>query len=103
MKLYALYDVKADAYSNFVAEKSDAVATRQFAEAVTQPNSVLGKYADDFELVRIVDLPESIVELRQLDSELAFDHIVVVTARQVMDLEVKASPDSAQLSLIKEA
>lgn len=102
MKLYALYDRKADAYSNYVAEKSDAVATRQFAEAVTQPNSILGKYADDFELVDLCFLPETSEETKDSGDRVPFEHRVVVTARQVMDLQQKAAPDG-QLSLLKEA
>jgi len=96
MKLYALYDVKADAYTNFVAEKSDAVASRQFAEAVTQPNSVLGKYADDFVLVCLGAVPES-VDGEDESTIGRFNHDIVLSARQVMDLQASGP------SLVKEA
>lgn len=101
MKLYALHDKKAKALSNFVVERSDAVASRSFAEAVTQPNSVLGKYADDFELVALCDVHQDydgqFDEIMHTESH---GGVVVVTARQVMDLQPKVD---GQLSLLKEA
>lgn len=105
MKLYALHDKKAQALSNFVVERSDAVATRFFAEAVLQPNSVIGKYPDDFELVALCDVSQ---DYPQADLEFAKQMFVlsdapaavVVTARQVVDMQPKAD---GQLSLLKEA
>lgn len=113
MKLYALHDKKAKSLSNFVVERSDAVATRFFAEAVLQPNSVIGKYPDDFELVALCDVSQDYGDqfhtlfIRPLDADVDANHelvgsslVVVVTARQVVDMQPKAD---GQLSLLKEA
>lgn len=108
MKLYALHDKKSRSLSSFHAAKSDAVASRDFAQAVVEPKSLLGKYPEDFELVALAVLEE------ELDAE--SDHMggrveeiqpyaVVLTAKQVMDLQPKVgqSSDPAQLALLKEA
>jgi len=58
MKLYALHDRKSEAFTSFHAEKTDAVASRAFVEAVLRPDSVLGKFPEDFELVRLAELSE---------------------------------------------
>lgn len=98
MKLYALHDKKAKAFSSFHVEKGDAVASRGFAEAVNSANSVLGKYPDDFELVSLCDVhdayqgwPERILG--------DFEFRVVLTAAAVVAMSVQ----DGQLSLLKEA
>lgn len=104
MKLYALHDKKANALSSFHVEKSDAVASRGFAEAVSQSNSVFGKYPDDFELVAIAEVNDSTVERwDNVVPVLAVDgkrYEVILTARQIVDLR---GGGDTQLSLIKEA
>lgn len=104
MKLFALHDKKAQALSSFAAFKSDAVATRDFAAGVMQEGSMLGKYPDDFELVCIAELNEDtsvqadpVWPVEPLDGARM---VVVVTARQIVDLQ---RPQDAQLSLLKEA
>lgn len=101
MKLYALHDKKACALSSFHVERSDAVATRGFADAVLAKDSVFGKYADDFELVSLCDVSQD-YEGQFSDAECVCDvaHRVIVTARQVVDMQPKAD---GQLSLLKEA
>lgn len=100
MKLYALHDKKARALSNFVVERSDAVASRHFQEACLQPNSVLGKYADDFELVSLCAVSQDYDDEFPLEMVAPTEVTVVVTARQVMDLQPKPQQ---QLELLKEA
>lgn len=104
MKLYALHDKKARALSAFAAYKSDAVATRDFASGVMADGSMLGKYPDDFELVCIAELVEDtsvqadpVWPIQPLEGR---RYEVIVTARQIVDLQ---RPESAQLSLLKEA
>jgi len=98
MKLYALHDKKAKAFSSFHVERSDAVACRGFADAVNQPNSVFGKYASDFELVSLCDVHDSYSEFpERIVGDLQF--AVVLTAEQVVALR----PESKQLELLKEA
>lgn len=49
-RLYAVYDVKAEAYGPLMAVKADAVAVREFGNLVLDPQSMVGKYPDDYEL-----------------------------------------------------
>lgn len=103
MKLYALHDVKAQALSAFQVAKADASVSREFAQAVLDPKSVLGKYPDDFELVSIGVVKEDVVpgELQALGVPMT----VVLTARQVLDLQPQpgVAGDPAQLALLREA
>lgn len=51
MKLiYAVYDKKSKNYGLLVSSPHDAVATRDFVAAVSEPQSALGKFPEDFEL-----------------------------------------------------
>lgn len=95
MKLYALWDKKAAALSSFHVEKSDAVASRGFAEAVNQPNSVFGKYPQDFSLVAVAFVNEEAVGVPV--EGIAMEEIL--SAAQVVAL--RPSGDG-QLSLLKE-
>lgn len=97
MILYALHDKKAKALSSFHVERSDAVASRGFAEAV-KPDSVFAKYADDFELVALCDVSQD-YEGQFEGLELVAPHAVrvVITAAQI----VASRPlDDRQLSLL---
>lgn len=103
MKLYALHDKKAKSLSSFHVERSDTVASRGFAEAVTAPNSTFGKYAEDFELVALCDVSqdyEDVESLKWMNFVEPFLMTVVITAKQVLDMQPKAD---GQLSLLKEA
>lgn len=98
MKLYALHDKVAKALSAFQVAKGDASVTRDFAQAVLEPKSLLGKYPDDFELVVFATLSEDMIEGGVVCTP--FPYLVVVTARQVLDLQpVRESGDPAQLRL----
>lgn len=96
MRLYALLDRKAGSYSSFHVERSDAQASRGFADAVNQPNSVLGKYPDDFALVALAEVNED-VEVRAV---LPIDVVEILTAAQVVSLRPQAQ---GELALVKEA
>lgn len=50
MKLYSVLDVKAQQYGPIMALHHDAVAIREFAAAIDQPNSMISQYPQDFEL-----------------------------------------------------
>lgn len=99
MKLYALHDKKAKAFSSFHVERSDTVASRGFVDAVLQANSVFGKYPDDFELVSLCDVSQDYEDIGDVVVR-AFPVTSVITARQVVDAQPKAD---GQLSLLKEA
>lgn len=84
MRLYALLDRKAAAYSSFHCDRSDAVACRAFADAVNAPDSTLGKYPQDFALVVLAEVRETVG-----DDELPVDGYVpyeILTAEQVVSL-----------------
>lgn len=101
MKLYALYDRKAEGFSAYQVAKADAVVSREFAQAVLEPKSLLGKYPDDFALVCFGEVPGEPSE----EGEFMLVASEVLTARQVVDLQPKAgaSVDPAQLALLREA
>lgn len=100
MRLFALHDKKAASLQSFHVLPSEVVASRQFAEAVMQKDSMLGKYPDDFELVSLCDVSqeyEGQFEGVELVSSVASR--VVITARQVLN----AQPPQDQLPLKLEA
>lgn len=103
MKLYALHDKKSETLSAFQVAKADAAVSRDFAQAVLEPKSMLGKYPDDFELVVIAVVFEDVQDDRVQSEGVPFE--VVVTARQVVDLQPKPGvrDDPAQLALMREA
>lgn len=100
MKLYALHDKKAKALSSFHVERSDAVASRGFVDAVLQPNSVFGKYPEDFELVSLCDVSQDYDDLSGLEVVSSVEFRSVLSAVHVIASQPKAD---GQLSLLKEA
>lgn len=101
MKLYALHDRKAGSFSSFHVERSDAVASRSFAEAVNAEGSVFGKYPEDFELVSVCDVHD-VYEAGDFASHVVVGEVancVVLTAVAVVAMRAP----SPQLSLLKEA
>jgi len=101
MKLYALHDKKARTFTSFHVERSDAVASRAFAEAVNAQGSVFGKYPEDFELVSVCDVHDVYGEDAFAGHECVSDlqNVVILTASAVVAMRV---PDR-QLELLKEA
>lgn len=104
MKLYALHDKKAKAFTAFQVVRSDAQVSRDFAQAVLDPKSQIGKYAADFELVQlgdVLDEYESVEYLVKNDEVVHSAYRVVLTAQQVLDSQpVRESGDPAQLSVM---
>jgi len=105
MKLYALHDKKAQWLSSFHCERSDAQASRGFADAVNAKDSVFAKYPEDFELVCLGEVEESTkldvddlyVSTRARTGKL-FE--VVLSAEMVVSLRPR---QDAQLSLMGES
>lgn len=98
MKLYAVLDKKSGMLSSFHVEKNDAMASRGFADAVNQPNSALGRYAEDFDLVAIADVQEDSSQSNLVEAYVrGFE--VILTATQVVAMSAKANP---QLNLLPE-
>lgn len=105
MRLYALHDKKACSFSAFHVERSDAVASRQFAEAVLAKDSPFAKYPEDFELVSVCDVHDCYRE-GELASHVSVgpvDHVLVITAEQVLNSHLARQKMDPQLSLMKEA
>lgn len=98
MKLYALHDKKAKSFSSFHVERSDAVASRSFAEAVSAADSLFAKYPEDFELVALCDVHDSYEVFPDAIPVSEIACVVVITAQQVL-----AARGGQQLSLLKEA
>lgn len=89
MRLYALHDKKARAFSSFHVERSDVVASRAFVDAVLQKDSQFAKYADDFELVSLCDVSQDYEKLADViiqgSAITSIQFSVVISARQVLD------------------
>lgn len=107
MKLYALHDKKAKSFSSFHVERSDAVASRNFADAVVAKSngvepSVLAKYAEDFELVSLCSVSQDYEGEFSQGMEIVGSLwcAVVITAEQVLAAQPKAD---AQIPMRLEA
>lgn len=104
MKLYALHDKKAQTFSSFHVERSDANAARGFADAVLKPDSVFFKYPEDFELVSVCDVHDCYAD-GAFETHVTVgmvDHRVVLTAAQVVAVNAVKAPQQ-QLELLREA
>jgi len=53
MRIYTVYDTKAEQYGNPVFCRTDAEARRQFATVAEDPTNEIGKHPEDFILYRI--------------------------------------------------
>lgn len=60
MRIYAIRDVVAQAIvaGAVFTEKSDAAASRSFADACADERGLIGKHPGDFELLHLADLEE---------------------------------------------
>lgn len=53
LKIFALYDSKAEAYNKPFYQQTTGAALRDFEEACKQPDSMIAKYPADFTLFEI--------------------------------------------------
>lgn len=53
MNIYAVYDVKAEAFLRPFFEQADGLAIRAFQQAANDPEHAFCQYAEDFQLFRI--------------------------------------------------
>lgn len=53
MRIYTIYDTKAEQYGNPVYCRTDAEARRQFGVVARDENTEIGKHPEDFLLYRI--------------------------------------------------
>lgn len=58
--IYALHDSRAAAYRNLHVEENPANAWRAFAEEVRNPNSMISRYPEDFELVAVGEFDDAV-------------------------------------------
>lgn len=61
--IYAVRDIKADAFMQIMSFANDAVAAREFGNAVRQQESFLAKHPEDYALYRLGSVDESKGEL----------------------------------------
>lgn len=61
--IYAVRDVKADAFMQIMSFANDAVASREFGNAVRSEGSFLSKHPEDYALYRLGSVDESKGEL----------------------------------------
>lgn len=53
VKIFSIYDVKAQAFNQPFFSNNRGTAIRSFAEAISDKNSMYGKYPEDFVLFEI--------------------------------------------------
>lgn len=61
--IYAVRDIKADAFMQIMSFANDAVASREFGNVVRQQESFLAKHPEDYALYRLGSVDESKGEL----------------------------------------
>lgn len=98
MKLYALHDKKAKSFASFHVIRTDAEASRNFADAVLSEGSVFGKYPEDFELVSLCEVHDAYESWPEAIPVSDIVCVVIVTASAVV-----AMRRPSQLELLKEA
>ena len=59
LKIYSLYDLKAQIYSHPYYSLNDSVALRTFLQMGQDPTSTVHHYPDDFKLYRIGDFDDA--------------------------------------------
>lgn len=59
LKIFAIYDAKAEAYNQPFFLHNEGQATRGFSDAVNDKNSIMGKHPADFTLFRIGTFDDS--------------------------------------------
>jgi hypothetical protein len=53
INIYAIYDLKAEAYGRPFFLEADGLAIRSFAEATLNPQTEISKYPEDFRLFKM--------------------------------------------------
>ena len=64
MKIFAIFDAKAEAYNQPFFLTNEGQATRGFSDAVNDPQSIMGKHPADFTLFRIGTYNEETAEIK---------------------------------------
>lgn len=86
IKLFGVYDKKAERVFDVFKSADVVSATRSFETSVNNPQSMLNKYAMDFSLVLLAEFDEKTMEV---DSKI----IEVATAQSLL-METKNEPTS---------
>ena len=88
LKVYAVRDVKADAYGNLICVSTAGLATRAFADACADSRSPMAQYPEDYSLYELGTFDPSSGQIlgHRLPS-------LVVSAVSIIDaLKVKSIP-----------
>lgn len=80
MKLYSLLDTKAKVYGAPFAAPNDGIAGRLVMEALRDPQSMVAKYPNDFQLYCLGEYDEHTGELVQEKVQLVYEVVVLQEA-----------------------
>lgn len=97
-RLYSVYDVKAEAYGPLMAVKADAVAVREFGNLVLDPQSMVGKYPDDYELHELGGFHDDAVTDDDPRRVFGVGPRVVMTARNFLAAQASGPQGVADVS-----
>lgn len=86
--LVAVHDKRADTYSALHLERADASAVRNFGEAVLSADSMMRKYPEDFDLVKVGTFDDCSGEVYPCG------RVVLASAADVVRRAVRDVPDS---------
>lgn len=71
LKIFTVYDCKAEAYLQPFYCKSKGEALRSFVEIANDKQSQIGKYPEDFTLFELGEFDDSTAKFRMLDAGVA--------------------------------
>ena len=71
VRMFAIFDSKAEAFLQPFFASTKAVALRNFASAVTQEDSTFHKHAEDYQLFEIALFDDHSGEVKGLEAKLA--------------------------------
>lgn len=107
-KIYSVYDKKSSSYGPLFEVGHDAIAVREFGNAIVQPRSPLAQYPDDFELHVIGEKVSEFPVPMHPDAVMSPTPIIawvptsIISARTWLDSQPKTA-GGQQLSLMPEA
>jgi len=89
MKLFCMYDIKAQVYTQLFAESSTVAALRGFEVAVNDPKSTLQRFPDDFCLMELAEFDQQTGELKSHQAPVDLGSARTVLKNQGLPSEVR--------------
>lgn len=87
LNIYTIFDLKAKAYNAPFFMANDDVATRAFADAVQDPNSMFSKHPEDYTLHCLGYFNDN---TGQIDTTIP---VLVASASSVAEVQLEIKPD----------